>query len=86
MQNRIRELEAQKEFLNSQFGTELQSQLSPKEREQINAMEVKDIAILIKKKQILGWNSSKEEGIGKIVKEANGSWGSSANIEQWITA
>lgn len=39
-----------------------------------------------KKKQILGWNSSKEERIGKIVKEANGSWGSSANIEQWITA
>ena len=43
LENRIRELEAQKEFLNSQFGTELQSQLSPKEREQINSMEVENI-------------------------------------------
>ena len=40
LQNRIRELNAQKEGVNAQIGTELQGQLSAQEREQINAMEV----------------------------------------------
>ena len=40
LQNNIREFEAHKELVRQQIGTELQTQLTPQEREQIDTLEV----------------------------------------------